>query len=150
MPQVGLQLYTLRREAAADFTGTLEQVAAAGYQGVEFAGYGGLEAPALAKVLAGLNLTAVSSHVGFDRLSTSLDQELDFLGQLGATQIVCPWLPEALRATEKAWLDVADRLAEIGERCAARGFALAYHNHSFEFTSQVNGAPAFDALFGRA
>ena len=39
---VALQLYTLREELEKDFTGTLEKVAALGYQGVEFAGFGPL------------------------------------------------------------------------------------------------------------
>lgn len=150
MPQVGLQLYTVRRETAADFTGTLKAVADTGYQGVEFAGYGSLKAPELAELLSTLGLTAISAHVSFDRLTTALDQELDYLGLLGARRVVCPSLPEALRGTEKAWLDVADRLAEVGERCSERGFALAYHNHAFEFTGKVAGKPALDAMLERA
>ena len=35
---VGLQLYTVRDDMAKDFKGTLQQVKALGYDGVEFAG----------------------------------------------------------------------------------------------------------------
>ena len=44
---VALQLYSLRDECEKDFVGTLEKVAKLGFNGVEFAGYGGLDAVAL-------------------------------------------------------------------------------------------------------
>ena len=48
---VGLQLYTLRKMAADNFVDMLQKVAAIGYQGVEFAGYGGLSINELKNVL---------------------------------------------------------------------------------------------------
>ena len=39
--RVGLQLYTLRQEMAADFEGTLQKVAELGYKEMQFAGYYG-------------------------------------------------------------------------------------------------------------
>ena len=38
--KVGVQMYTLREETAKDFVGALRKVAAEGFAGVEFAGYG--------------------------------------------------------------------------------------------------------------
>ncbi|MEX2460572.1 MAG: hypothetical protein WD469_04615 [Paenibacillaceae bacterium] len=49
--KVGLQLYTLRDETAKDFIGTLRKVAEIGYEGVEFAGYGGMTAEQLQALL---------------------------------------------------------------------------------------------------
>ena len=40
--KIGLQLYTVRDACEKDFPGTLKAVAAAGFSGVEFAGYWGL------------------------------------------------------------------------------------------------------------
>ena len=39
--RIGLQLYSLRREMAEDFEGTLEQLAEIGFTEMEFAGYHG-------------------------------------------------------------------------------------------------------------
>ncbi|MEI6430671.1 MAG: sugar phosphate isomerase/epimerase, partial [bacterium] len=38
---IALQMYTLRDDAEKDFAGTIKQVAALGYYGVELAGYSG-------------------------------------------------------------------------------------------------------------
>ena len=42
--KIALQLYSIKDEMEKDFMGTLEKVAKMGYQGVEFAGYGGYTA----------------------------------------------------------------------------------------------------------
>ncbi len=60
---VGLQLYTVRDEAAKDFAGAMRRVAALGYAGVELAGTGGLSAAAMKDLLAETGLALVGSHV---------------------------------------------------------------------------------------
>ena len=50
-PRVGLQLYTVRDLLAKDFLGTLRAVAQLGYPGVQLAGYGGMKAADLKRVV---------------------------------------------------------------------------------------------------
>ena len=50
-PTIALQLYTLRDLTSNDMAGTLNQVAELGYEGVEPAGYGDLQADSLKRVL---------------------------------------------------------------------------------------------------
>lgn len=146
---VGLQLYTVRDDAARDFAGTLRAVADIGYEGVELAGTGGLSAPDLKRLLAELNLGIAGSHVGLTQLETELEQALDYYNTLGAQYIACPWLPEERRKTADDWRNLADILTGIGARTKARGIQLCYHNHAFEF-QQYDGQTGFDLLFGAA
>jgi sugar phosphate isomerase/epimerase len=131
---VALQLYTVRDETARDFAGTVRQVAEIGYPGVEFAGYGGLDAAAMKSLLDETGLQAASSHVGLDRLEADLDGEIEYCLAIGCSYLVLPWLamdqrsPEQLRA-------LAPRLNEFGRRCHERGLTFGYHNHDFEFAS---------------
>ena len=64
MVPVALQMYTVRDEAAVDFTGTLRKVAETGYAGVELAGTGGMSAADLRSLLDELGLQVAGSHVG--------------------------------------------------------------------------------------
>lgn len=68
---VGVQLYTLREETKKDFKGTLQKVAALGYQGVEFAGYEGYTAQEVRAWLTDLQLKAASSHVPLEQLEAN-------------------------------------------------------------------------------
>ena len=70
LDRIGLQLYTLRREMAANVEETLQKVAAIGYRDVEFAGYHGREPAALRATLDQLGLNAPACHVGLGALET--------------------------------------------------------------------------------
>lgn len=146
---VGLQLYTLRTETATDFLGTLRRVAALGYQGVEFAGYGGLPAADVRAVVDELGLVPFSGHVGIELLEDDLQGTLDYQAALGLSYVVVPWMPEARRRSADGWKEVAVALNAIGEACQARGMTLCYHNHDFEFQT-FDGVTGFDILYGES
>lgn len=144
---IGLQLYTLREEMAKDFKGTLRKVAELGYEGVEFAGYGGLPAEELAELLQSLGLKAIAGHVGLNSIRTNLDQEIAYLQTIGARNLVLPGIPGEDRSDEESWKRIFALCGQAGEETAKQGLAFGYHNHDFEFKTQIDGAYAFDALF---
>lgn len=146
-PGIALQLYTLRAEAAADYVGTLRQVAALGYQGVEFAGYGGLPAGELKRLLDELGLRPAGSHVRLERLEGALDDELAYARAIGLRDVALPAVPEGRRETLDDFRRLAAFLNATGERCRAAGIRLSYHNHAFEFV-RFDGAYALDRLLG--
>jgi sugar phosphate isomerase/epimerase len=147
LSKIGLQMYTLRDEAAKDFVGTLRAVANLGYDGVEFAGYGGLSATQLAAALKDLNLLATGSHVSYQRLLEATDEEIAYNLAIGSDYIICPYLADEFRTDLAAWQEVFLNLERIGQRCAEKGIILCYHNHEFELTQQLDGIPALDKLF---
>ncbi|MFD1676983.1 sugar phosphate isomerase/epimerase family protein [Alicyclobacillus fodiniaquatilis] len=146
MPEIGLQLYTLRELMEQDFIGTLKKVAKIGYQAVEFHHFGGMTAKELRGVVDDLGLKPLSSHVALDRLEHELEQVISESVELGLEYVVCPWLPESRRETPEAIASLASVLEKIGARCQEAGLQFAYHNHDFEF-AKVGDEFALDVLF---
>lgn len=142
MKNFSLQLYSLRHETAKDFKGAIEKVAKMGYTGVEFAGYGGLEADEMKSLLDANGLKAVSSHVGIDDLENKLDYHIDFLKTCGCSYIICPYIAMETAADAIA---TADRLNVIAEKCAMAGMNFGYHNHAHEYAKD-NDEYLFDIM----
>jgi sugar phosphate isomerase/epimerase len=148
MPKIpiGLQLYTLRDELEKDFAGTIRQVAAIGYAGVELAGHGGLSIQDLSRLLADNYLTVAGSHISLDTLERDLPKVIEENLALGNKNIVVPYLPEEQRRNADDYKKLAETLNGFGETLAASGLTLAYHNHDFEFKPLDNGQIGEDIL----
>jgi sugar phosphate isomerase/epimerase len=143
--RLGLQLYTVRTEMAKDFSGTLAQVAAAGYQEVEFAGYFDQDPKKVRAVLERHKLTAPSAHVDYPTVQSKLDQAIEAAHAIGHKFLVNPWIDEEMRKQPDIWQRVAATFNKAGETCKNAGIQFAYHNHHFEFVP-VNGVMPFDLL----
>lgn len=144
---IGVQLFTLRNETASDFPGTLRHVAELGYEGVEFAGYGGLSADQMKDLLQETGLKAIGSHVGMQSLRDNLQGEIDYLKTIGGKYLICPHIAEEERQTAEDWKRIFDFFEEVGQEARRNGLTFAYHNHAFEFDIQVAGEFAFDAMY---
>jgi len=140
--KIALQLYSVREDTGKDFIGTLEKVAGIGYEGVEFAGYGGIEATQMKKHLDRLGLKAVSSHVGLDALKNDIDSLIKYSLEIGSRYIVCAWAPLDKLEEIKSHAELFNR---IGKRCKDSGIVFGYHNHSHEFV-KIDGEYAMDIL----
>ncbi len=142
---LALQLYSIRNETAKDFFGSLEKVAALGFKGVEFAGYGGIKAEEMRAKLDSLGLFTTSVHHGLPEMHEHFDELVAYNKVLGNTNLVCAWAPF------DNWEQVQAQTAELGEmadKLAACGMKLYYHNHSHEFVKfeQDGGRYAYDVM----
>ncbi|MCI3923700.1 sugar phosphate isomerase/epimerase [Paenibacillus sp. TRM 82003] len=144
---IGLQMYTLRNETAQDFVGTLAKVAELGYEGVEFAGYGGLSAEALRSELDRLGLRALGSHVSLVRMLEAGEEEIEFNKKIGSQYIVVPWVGEERYADEAALTETCRALDGIARLCSEKGIAFGYHNHTFELERKFGGKMMLDIIF---
>lgn len=126
----GIQLYSLRDETKKDHLAVLEYVSKLGFPCIEFAGYYGMSAKEMKATLDRLNLKAVSTHVGPDRLRTGLLEEIAYNKAVGNNTIICPWY--AAKTKEQA-LEAAKEMNEWANICAKEGMTFGYHNHDFEF-----------------
>ena len=143
---VGLQLYTVRDLASKDFAGTLKQVAQIGYDSVEFAGFGGLSAKEVKKLLDDLGLACAGSHEGYDGLSKNLSAVIDFNLAIGNAYIVCPSMPQEWRGKgAEGFKAFGEKLTEIGRTVNKSGMQFCYHNHNFEF-EKADGKYLIDYL----
>jgi sugar phosphate isomerase/epimerase len=146
---IAVQLYTLRDLTASDFPGTLREIARMGYDGVEFAGYGGMGAGELKSLLNQLGLKCAGAHEGIERLERELEDVISFHRELNNRYVVVPWLGEDRWNGPGGWRSVASLLTEIGTRLREAGLQLCYHNHSFEF-QRFDGAYGLDVLYSSA
>ncbi len=143
---VAVQLYSVRDDCRKDFDAALEQVAAMGFAGVEFAGYYHYEGrPAdLRKKLDSLNLKAEGTHIGLDKLQgDALTSTIEFHQAIGCRFLVVPSNP-AFTDPEKSKA-LADSFNELAARLKPHGMACGYHNHVNEF--KKDGDKTFWDLF---
>ncbi len=144
-PQIALQLYTVRQATAADFVGTLHQLAAIGYQAVELAGYGNSTPSEIRTTLDQLGMQAISAHVQFGQLEQQPDQTLADLKTLGCQYAVIPSISEDQRHSTADIRQLANTLNRFGALCQQAGLRFGYHNHAFEF-APVDGSTMWDLL----
>ena len=125
MEKVYVQVYSVGAEPES-MPEKLERLASIGYSGVEFAGYGGLDAKEMKKALANTGLECVSSHIGLN----NIQQELEYLAEIGSKMAVCPCYHICNRDDALA---LAELLNKCGEQGAKYGIRVGYHNHTYEF-----------------
>ncbi|WP_442598819.1 sugar phosphate isomerase/epimerase family protein [Neobacillus sp. D3-1R] len=143
---IAVQMYTLREESEKDFPGTLKKVSELGFDGVEFAGYGGLPPKEVKFILDKLGLKAAGSHVPLEDLENNLEQVIQDQKTLGSKYIVCPYISEN-RRSEADYQKLISLLEKIGQRCRQEDITLLYHNHDFELTRLSDGRMALEAIF---
>ncbi|WP_221936813.1 sugar phosphate isomerase/epimerase family protein [Alkalicoccobacillus porphyridii] len=143
---IALQMFTLREETKEDFVGTLKKVKELGYDGVEFAGFGGLEAAELKGILEDIDLKPFSSHVGIELLEKDAEEIIAYHKELGVETIVIPYLVPERRASKEDYLKLAESLNHYGEKVKEAGMQLCYHNHDFEF-EKYDGEYGLDIIF---
>lgn len=143
---VALQLYSVRRDCAQDFDAALAQVAAMGFEGVEFAGYYGYAArPAdLRARLDALGLKAAGTHIRLDTLQgDALKATIEFHQAIGCRFLIVP-MDAAFTDPEKS-KGLADSFNRVADILKPLGMACGYHNHVNEFNK--DGDKTFWDLF---
>lgn len=144
MKNIGLQLYSIRQYTETDFAKALERVAAIGYTDVEFAGYFGIDAKEMRRMLDANGLRAISTHTN---VFGDLDAEIAYLHEIGAKNIVCPGTSFAEFENEDTVKALAERMNKIGEQCKKAGLQLGFHNHTHEFRQTPDGRYLLDVLY---
>ncbi len=147
---IGLQLYSVREDAAKDTAGVIAAVAKMGYEAVEFAGYYDHSAKDLLKMLDDNGLKCCGTHIGLDTLlGDALAETVEFNREIGNRFLIVPGLSEERRNSRDAWADTARVFTEIAEKLKAHDMRTGYHNHSIEF-KPVDGELPWDTFFGNA
>lgn len=142
---IGLQLYSVRDDMAADFAGTLKKVKALGYDGVEFAGLFGKSAAEVKSLCAEIGLNPISAHVPFVDMMND-PELLKVYKEIGCEFVVIPYLTEEYRPGQEKFQEVIDGAKFLAGKCAELGLKLCYHNHDFEFV-KVGDEYAIDILY---
>lgn len=126
---IAIQVYTVDKEATADFEGTARALKAMGYDGVELCDTYGGTAVELKKICDEIGLAVVGAHVNLNEIED--DAILSDYAATGMKYIAIPHLKAP--KTEEELAAVIARIRAAGEACKAKGLQLLYHNHDFEF-----------------
>ena len=139
---LGLQLYTIRKEAEKDLPGVLKAIHEIGYTEVEpYWNIYNHPAKELKKMLADNGLTAPSGHFDYDKVATSFD----YAQELGVKYMICPILDESLWSSLDSYKKVAENFNKWGAESQKRGLKFGFHNHNYEFKelpAKNSGLPA--------
>src|SRR3978361_549092 len=143
---VGLQLYTVRKEMLEDNTGTLKKIASLGYKELESAGsekgnYYGLKPSEIKKITTDLGMNLRSGHVHFD---DKWQQTIDDAAEAGQQYVIVSSMPTRGQTVDN-YKSVAGSFNKAGEACKKSNLHFGYHNHDFEFEKE-NGRILYDVL----
>ncbi len=143
---VGIQLYTVRKEMLADAVGTLKQLAAIGYKQLESARsdkghFYGLQPKEIKKIAGDLGMTVRSGHVHIDN---NWQRSVDMAVEAGQSYLVCSSLPSQGQ-TVANYQRCAELFSKAAEACKKAGLVFAYHNHDYEF-DKAGGKVLYDIL----
>ena len=154
---LGLQLYSVREQLAADFGPTLDAVGSLGYREVEAAGFYKKSASEVKQAMAKARLRCVSAHYPFSALQPDFNAILAFNKDVGVQYLVCASpgfktpptgpAPKGGRVlTLDDWRWNADQFNTMGEKAAAMGIHFGYHNHVREFAPVDGVVPYMELL----
>lgn len=143
---VGIQLYTVRKEMLDDAAGTLKKLATIGYKELESArsdkgNFYGLQPKEIKKIANDLGMTVRSGHVHIDK---DWQRSIDMAAEAGQTYLVCSSLPSEGQ-TVANYQRCADAFSKAAEACKKANLVFGYHNHEYEF-DKVDGKVLYDIL----
>jgi sugar phosphate isomerase/epimerase len=155
---LGIQLWTVKDEAAKDLEGTLRKVYAAGFREIEFAGFYNKPAAEVGKLMKDIGFSLVSMHANAGDISKKGDQIIADAKTLGLRYVVCsspgvspekeklPWEERMKSVDLNDWKWNADLFNKFGKQVKDAGMTFGYHNHSAEF-KKFGDTTAFDYLW---
>jgi sugar phosphate isomerase/epimerase len=143
---ISIQLYTLREQAKNDFPAVIRRLGEIGYVGIEPAGLQGLTAVEFRRLAQEAGLVIGSSHAQLP-LGDDAEKILDEQQEIGNENLIVAFGPPERFASEDSVKQMADELNQGFEKVRARGMHLGYHNHYWEFQSEIGGRPAYDVFF---
>ncbi|NLB36725.1 MAG: sugar phosphate isomerase/epimerase [Clostridiales bacterium] len=143
--KLAIQLYSVRDHIknGEDFLKILEEVKKLGFEGVEFAGYFGLDAKTIKTKLDELGLIAVGTHIGISNYEPeNLAPTLEFCKTLGMPFAGVGGAPHS---TVEEASRTAAILGNANKLAANDGIMVYYHNHTDEF-KDLGGVKAIDII----
>lgn len=144
--KLAVQLYTLRKDYSTgeEFLKILEKVKEIGFDGVEFAGYAGLEPEVIKAKLDELGLVAVGCHMDLeDYEGDKLEDSIKLGKTLGMKYMGIGGADHSTREDVNRLVDV---FSKANERSKDEGIKFYYHNHTEEFENEIDGRLIMDMI----
>lgn len=143
---IGLQLWSLRKSLPGDLPGTIKKIRDMGFHVVEAAGLWKHTVDEQRAALDAAGLRCESAHIPLGRLRADRAGAFAEAKALGASAIVCPWIPDkGETVTREQMLKAAEDFNACAKAAADAGLKFAYHCHGYEFVPSSEGT-LFDTL----
>jgi sugar phosphate isomerase/epimerase len=133
IPQITVQLYSVRDLAKQDYAGTIRAIAETGFGCVEPAGYPGSTAKEAAKLFRELGLKAPSAHSGLpigDNKNAIIEEAL-LMGHKYLVTGCPPKFKEHFTSLDRVKA-MAELYCEAAANLAPHGLQVGYHNHDWD------------------
>jgi sugar phosphate isomerase/epimerase len=144
LPELSVQLYSVRDAFAADAAGTLARLAGLGLRRVE--PFGLVErAPVLEKTLPGSGLVAPTTHQQVVGVA-DLAEVFEAATRLGIGTVIEPYVDPGRWTSRAGVEELAAELTAAAGAAAAHGLRIGYHNHWFELESVLDGQHALEVF----
>ena len=137
---IGIELYSFRNQFKTDVPGTLKKVSDMGFREVEVHSTYGLSVDSFSALLKKNNLNTISLGVEYKELETNPQAVADKAKLLGASYVVCFWIPH--NGTEFTFENAKNAVAVFnaaGKVLKENGISFCYHPHGYEFRPYENG-----------
>ncbi len=137
-PKLAAQVYTIRDfiKSIDAFAASMQKIRAIGYDGVQLdlEHHPDVPAAAIKRACDDAGLTICISHFGYELFTDELDAIIERQQIWQCTQTAIVAMPRHYHeAGADGYRRFAREASAIGEKLAAHGITLSYHNHSFEF-----------------
>lgn len=144
--QLGIAAYTFRDQWKNGVPETLDIIQKMGFKTYEGGAPQGVDPVEFKKMLNDRGISIPSTGTGFEQLESDPQAVADLAKALGASYVMCAWIPHAKGNFSKADADRAIKVFNDGGKVlAANGITFKYHVHGFEFQPYGQGT-LFDYL----
>jgi sugar phosphate isomerase/epimerase len=146
---VAVETWCFKELLGEDPEGTLAQVGAMGYEGIELAHYYNwdkLTKETVSKALKDNGLKCCSSHLNLKSLEDeNLAATIDYHKTIGNSVLIVASLPH--QDSPSGWTDLAKRFDERAAKVGEQGMRLGYHNHAGDFEPMADGQVPWEIFF---
>ena len=143
LPDLSVQLYSVRQPLVEDFAGTMGRLADIGLTRVE--PFGLLDfAEQLRETLPATGLTAPTAHQDLE--SGDLDATFELATELGVSTIIHPYCPPERWQSREEVERLAGLLSTASTAASTHGLQVAYHNHDWELATRFDGRSALEVF----
>ncbi len=133
IPQITVQLYSVRDLATRDYAGTIRAIADIGFGCVETAGYPGTTAKDAAKLFQELGLKAPTAHIGLP-IGDAKNEIIEEALMMGHKYLVTgcpPKFQEHFKSLDSVKA-MAELYCEAADNLKPHGLQIGYHNHDWD------------------
>lgn len=143
--EIGLQLYTFRKQIPNDVPGMFQKISSMGIRELEGGGTYGMSIDSFKMLLQKHNLRLVSIGSDFKELDSNAQATVNRAKSFGATYVTCTWIPHQKEFTIEDAKKAVAVFNKAGKLLSENGISLVYHPHGYEFVP-YEGGTLFDYL----